>query len=461
VARKILTDLDLAKNSLNNARIQNLAADPGTPVVGQQYFNTGSNKLRTYNGSTWDEYGTSTASGDVTGPASSVDSEVALFSSTTGKVIKRATGSGIAKLTSGVLGTATAGSDYVAATTGSAIQKASSGNLTAATAGTDYSAGTSALGTGILKSTTTTGALTIAVAGDFPTLNQNTTGTAANLSGTPALPNGVTATTQTAADNSTKLATTAYADAAVSAVLNANDAMVYKGVIDASANPNYPAANAGYSYKISVAGKIGGASGTNVEVNDMIICITDSSAAGNQATVGANWTIIQANIDGAVVGPASSTTNSIATFSGTTGKVIQDGGKTLPTGAIVGLSDTQALTNKDLTSGTNTFPTFNQSTTGSAASLTTSRNINGVAFNGTANITVPNATRFTATIGDGTTTAIAVTHSLSQQYVVAQVFDATSNVQVDCDVTLTSSTVTTFTFNTAPTTNQYRVVIVG
>lgn len=38
-----------------------------------------------------------------------------------------------------------------------------------------------ALGTGIVKNTTTTGVLSIAVAGDFPTLNQNTTGTAAGL----------------------------------------------------------------------------------------------------------------------------------------------------------------------------------------------------------------------------------------------------------------------------------------
>ena len=53
--------------------------------------------------------------------------------------------------------------------------------ISAATSGTDYSAGTSALTTGILKSTTTTGALSIAVAGDFPTLNQNTTGSAATL----------------------------------------------------------------------------------------------------------------------------------------------------------------------------------------------------------------------------------------------------------------------------------------
>jgi hypothetical protein len=45
------------------------------------------------------------------------------------------------------------------------------------------------------------------------TLSNNTTGTAANLSGTPALPNGTTATTQSALDGSTQIATDAYADA--------------------------------------------------------------------------------------------------------------------------------------------------------------------------------------------------------------------------------------------------------
>jgi hypothetical protein len=56
----------------------------------------------------------SAGSGDVVGPSSSVDSEIALFSSTTGKLIKRATGSGLAKLTSGVLSIANAGTDYYA-----------------------------------------------------------------------------------------------------------------------------------------------------------------------------------------------------------------------------------------------------------------------------------------------------------------------------------------------------------
>lgn len=60
--------------------------------------------------------------------------------------------------------------------------------ISAGTSGTDYSAGTSALATGILKSTTTTGALSIAVAGDFPTLNQNTTGNAATSTALAANP---------------------------------------------------------------------------------------------------------------------------------------------------------------------------------------------------------------------------------------------------------------------------------
>lgn len=46
---------------------------------------------------------------------------------------------------------------------------------------------TGALGTGIVKNTTTTGALSIAVAGDFPTLNQSTTGSAATLTTTRAI----------------------------------------------------------------------------------------------------------------------------------------------------------------------------------------------------------------------------------------------------------------------------------
>ncbi len=47
--------------------------------------------------------GAGTGTGDVIGPASSVDNEIVLFDSTTGKLIKRASGSGYVKTTSGVI----------------------------------------------------------------------------------------------------------------------------------------------------------------------------------------------------------------------------------------------------------------------------------------------------------------------------------------------------------------------
>lgn len=58
-----------------------------------------------------------------------------------------------------------------------------------------------ALATGILKNTTTTGVLSIAVAADFPTLNQNTTGSAASFTG--ALAGDVTGTQGATAISST------------------------------------------------------------------------------------------------------------------------------------------------------------------------------------------------------------------------------------------------------------------
>ena len=69
--------------------------------------------------------------------------------------------------TTGALTIAVAGTDYQAPIgTISGLVKGNGANaLTAAVAGTDYALGTSTLATGIVKSTTTTGALTIAVAG--------------------------------------------------------------------------------------------------------------------------------------------------------------------------------------------------------------------------------------------------------------------------------------------------------
>lgn len=75
----------------------------------------GSGTLTNWTLSVAGQYGADGAgTGDVTGQSSSVDSEIALFSSTTGKVIKRATNTGMLKASSGVIETAAAGTDYLA-----------------------------------------------------------------------------------------------------------------------------------------------------------------------------------------------------------------------------------------------------------------------------------------------------------------------------------------------------------
>lgn len=94
----------------------------------------------------------------------------------------------------------------------------------------------------------------------------------------------------------TQKAAKTYIDGKVAALADLVDLLQYKGVIDCSANPNYPAASAGHVYIVSVAGKIGGASGRNVEVGDMLICKTDSTSSGNEATVGAQWSTLQTNL---------------------------------------------------------------------------------------------------------------------------------------------------------------------
>lgn len=54
---QVLTNLNLSKNELQNARIQNLAAAPAIPVSGQIYFNTTDKCLYVYSGAAWIDLG--------------------------------------------------------------------------------------------------------------------------------------------------------------------------------------------------------------------------------------------------------------------------------------------------------------------------------------------------------------------------------------------------------------------
>lgn len=196
----------------------------------------------------------------------------------------------------------------------------------------------------------------------------------------------------------TQKAVKTYADALIAA----QDAMVFKGATDCSGNPNYPAADRGHTYRVSVAGKIGGASGIVVEAGDMFICLTDSTASGNQATVGANWSIIQTNIDGAVIGPSSVTDDLPAIFDGTTGKLIKS--KTY-----AAFKTLLALVKGDVGLG-NVDNTSDATKNAAAVALTNKTSFNGVALDNLA------WTSYTPTVtsASGTLTSASATGRYKQ-----------------------------------------------
>jgi hypothetical protein len=72
------------------------------------------------------------------------------------------------------------------------------------------------------------------------------------------------------------------------------------------------------------------------------------------------------------------------------------------------------------------------------------------------------ANKVTATIGDGSSTSIAITHNLGTKDVIVALRDTgTDSLAVLTDPVATSVNVVTLSFAVAPTTNQYTVTIIG
>lgn len=401
MARKFLVDIDLVKNSLNNAVIQNLASDPSTPVEGQIYYNTVSKKLRQYNGSTWTEYGSGGGSGDVVGPASSVDGEIALFDLTTGKLLKRASTTGLLKATSGVLSAATAGTDYVTAASSNAFTN--------------------------------------------KTFDANGSGNAISNIETADFAANIFDTDGTLAANST---TRIPSQSAV------------KSYVDNSVQ--------GLSWKTAVrvatttAGTLASSFENGDTVDGVVLATGNRILIKDQGTGGENG-IYVVNVSGAptratdcdsaaeilqaTVNVQEGTANADTVWTNTTNTAI-----TLGTTATV-----WALVNGGAT------PVASDTVQGKVE-LATVGETEAKSDTGRAVTPAGLATftrKYSADIGNGSATSITVTHNFGSKDVITQVRQNSDDAVVDCDIDNNTTNTVVLDFAVAPTSNQYRVVVIG
>jgi hypothetical protein len=137
---------------------------------------------------------------------------------------------------------------------------------------------------------------------------------------------------------------------------------------------------------------------------------TDTLVGRNTTDTLTNKTLTSPTLTTPSLGAATATSINGLTITSSTGTLTIANGKTLTANnsltlagtdsttmtfpsasdTVVTLAATQALSNKDLTAGTNSFPTFNQSTTGSAAKWTTARLLAGNSVDGSANVAFAN-----------------------------------------------------------------------
>lgn len=112
-------------------------------------------------------------------------------------------------------------------------------------------------------------------------------------------------------------------------VLLASDAMNFKGVFDdddTTKNENSiiislpPKADIGDTYKVGINAEF---ANQKCEIGDLAICL-QSYATAPTTNLKDYWAIVQSNVDGTVTGPVNASSDNIAVFDGTTGKIIKD-----------------------------------------------------------------------------------------------------------------------------------------
>jgi hypothetical protein len=518
MARKFLVSIDLNKNELQNAVIQNLGTAPASPSAGQVYYNTVDNQLYIYNGTRWEVAGNAVQSGLLSArpAANSVDSGTIYYATDT-YLFYYSDGSTWTQ--TNAFGTVTAQTTY----------GASSGNGSATTyARADHTHGTPALGTSTptaITGTASAGTATVPSKEDHthaftPTQNLSMATYKLTNLGTPT--DGTDAVTKTYADGKLALtggtmsgaiamgtskitglgtptddadaANKGYVDA-VAQGLDVKSSVVYAtaGPLDAytftstgggTLTSNAPEELDIDGYIVSTVGTrilVKNETSTNAPYNG-IYTVTD---AGSLSTPWILTRATDANTSAEVTDGLFTFVEQGDTLASTSWVLTTNNPITLNTTALVfsqfSGAGTYTASNGVLLTGSNfTFAPrsgygLQTGSSGAEIKLATTSGLNlttdlavgagagiQVLTNTVAIDTSVVVTKYAANVGDGTATSYTITHNLGTRDVQVTVYDNSAPyAEVICDVNHATTNTITLLFSVAPTSNQYRVVVQG
>jgi hypothetical protein len=527
---KHLNNLNLNKNELQNAVIQNLATAPASPVKGQVYFDTVANALLVYNGTIWEAAALSGVTADaaeinildgatlsttelnyVDGVTSAIQTQIdtkapsanasftGTFSAPSGTITsdmiangtivdgdinasaaiadtKLATISTAGKVSnSATTATDSAGNNTIVSRDASGnfaagtITAALSGNASTATTlatartislGGDLSGSVSFNGSSDVTLTATVGANSVALGTDttgsyVASLVEGTGVTITNNTGEGATPTIAIGQAVGTSSNVTFNDVTVSGNLTVSGTtttVNTEQILLEDNIITLnSGEASTPSANAGIEIERGTSANTvlrwnettDTWQTTNDGTNYYDIVTTNTAAS---AAVTAAAIISAAGGDGSA-GQALTTNGSgtldFTTIVGTTeASIISAVGADGAAGAVLstnGAGDLSFVTSVPLANGG----------TGGTTAATARANLGAT-------------TKVSASVGNGSATSIVVTHNLNTRDLQVQLFEVASPyAQVFTDVELTTADTLTLIFSVAPTSNQYRVVIIG
>jgi len=404
---KFLNNIDLNGNEIRNIVIHNLGTTPSpSSKAGGMYFDTSASvmALKYHNGTSWVEI-----SSGGSGTWQPYDGDLAAIAALTGT-------SGLLKKTAAntwELDTNT----YLTASTGVTSVNGNTGAITNVAKTTDklsvFAATSSSELAGVISDETGTGAL---VFGTSPAITTSLT----------------TGSTTFALLNTTATTINFGGDATTINVGNAAGTVVIAGNLTVN--------------------------GTTTTINSTTITVDDKNivlAEGNTLDSGA---------DGGGI-TLSGATNKTFNWVDATDAWTSSEHLNLASGKAYYINGTQVLSGSALGSGVTSSSLTSVGTIGTGVWQGT---VVGVGYGGTGASTAADArtnlgatTKYAASVGNGADSTITVTHNLGTTDVVVSLYTASSGEVVFADVTHATTNTVTLSFATAPTSNQYKVVVIG